>query len=85
MLIIGWIVAGALLGWLAGLALRGSGDTATVLDIVAGGVGALLGGALLAPLIDGDDEPGLTALLLSFAGAVLTLSIVRLLRMGLPR
>ncbi len=49
-----WLVAGALVGWLASLAMHTGPRQGIVLNIVLGFVGAFLAGWFAAPLIDTD-------------------------------
>ena len=84
-----WLIAGALVGWLAGMVMN---DRAGVLlNIVVGIVGAVIGGWLFGrPTINSGffNATGVfnpTALLVSFAGAVILLAIVNLVRRGRVR
>jgi uncharacterized membrane protein YeaQ/YmgE (transglycosylase-associated protein family) len=87
-----WLIAGALVGWLAGMVMNDRGRV--VLNIVVGIVGAIIGGFLLGgPTINrGVFNPAaplrglnLTALLMSFAGAVILLAVVNVVRRGRVR
>jgi len=84
-----WLIAGAIVGWLAGQVMNDRGGL--VLNIVVGIVGALIGGWLFGrPTINGGffNTTGafnLTSLVVSFAGAVILLAIVNLVRRGRVR
>jgi len=84
-----WLIAGAIVGWLAGLVMNDRGGL--VLNIVVGIVGALIGGWLFGrPTINSGflnttDVFNLTALVVSFIGAVILLAIVNLVRRGRVR
>jgi len=84
-----WLIAGAIVGWLAGLVMNDRGGL--VLNIVVGIVGALIGGWLFGrPTINSGflNTTGvfnLTALVVSFIGAVILLAIVNLVRRGRVR
>jgi uncharacterized membrane protein YeaQ/YmgE (transglycosylase-associated protein family) len=74
------------IGWLASLVMRTSGQQGILLNVVVGIVGAVLAGLLLNPLIGGGnimngDFSG-SALLVSFLGAVVLLAIVNMFRRG---
>jgi uncharacterized membrane protein YeaQ/YmgE (transglycosylase-associated protein family) len=82
--ILSWIVVGLIAGWLAGVAMKGSGYGALG-DIIIGIVGALIGGYLATALFG---APGavngvnLTSILVAFLGAVITIGILRALTPG---
>ena len=79
-----WIIAGAVIGWVASKIMGTSGQQGLLLDIVVGIVGALLAGWFLTPLFGvgtiNQANFSLPALLVSLLGAVLLLAIVRLVR-----
>ena len=80
--IIGWIIVGAIAGWLASR-FMGRGGYGLIGDIIVGIVGAFLGGWLL-----GLASPGFTmsrqnwwvTIPVAFAGAVIAMFIVRAVR-----
>jgi uncharacterized membrane protein YeaQ/YmgE (transglycosylase-associated protein family) len=84
-----WLIAGAIVGWLAGQVMNDRGGL--VLNIVVGIVGALIGGWLFGrPTINSGffNTTGvfnLTSLVVSFVGAVILLAIVNLVRRGRVR
>ena len=79
-----WIIAGAIIGWVASKIMGTSGQQGLLLDIVVGIVGALLAGWFLTPLLGvgtiNQANFSLPALLVSLVGAVILLAIVRLVR-----
>ncbi|HEY5799177.1 MAG TPA: GlsB/YeaQ/YmgE family stress response membrane protein [Burkholderiaceae bacterium] len=79
-----WIVVGGILGWLASIVMKTDAQQGTILNIVVGIVGALLGGWLLAPLFGtgtiNQNDFSISSLLVSFLGAVILLAIVNLFR-----
>lgn len=81
-----WLIAGAVVGWVASVIMKTSGRQGLLIDIVVGIVGALLAGYLLSPMLGvstiNQGNFSLPALLVSLAGAVILLFIVRLLRKG---
>ena len=83
------IVVGGILGWLASIVMRTDGQQGIFLNVIVGIVGALLGGFLLAPLLNfgGSITQGISvpSLLVSFLGAVILLAIVNLVRRGSVR
>jgi uncharacterized membrane protein YeaQ/YmgE (transglycosylase-associated protein family) len=80
-----WLLFGALIGWLASLMMRTDAQQGALLNIIVGIVGALIGGFLFgANTINGNDF-SLSALLVSFVGAVILLAIVNLVRRGSVR
>ncbi|MHB0938651.1 MAG: GlsB/YeaQ/YmgE family stress response membrane protein [Armatimonadota bacterium] len=79
--IIGWIILGAVAGWLASLVMGTNRRQGCFMDIVIGIVGALIGG-LLFNLLGGRGVTGfnLWSLFVAFLGAVILLFIVGLFR-----
>jgi uncharacterized membrane protein YeaQ/YmgE (transglycosylase-associated protein family) len=80
-----WLMVGVVIGSLGGLIMRCDCDRSCVLSTVAGILGALLAGPLLAPLLGGTSSEGLlnlNALLVSLLGAVVLIGLVNLLRLG---
>ncbi len=80
--ILSWIIVGLIAGWLAGLVTRGAGF-GLIGNIIIGIVGGLIGGWLATSLLQ--IEAGLTGINLSsiltaFAGAVILIFILQLLR-----
>jgi uncharacterized membrane protein YeaQ/YmgE (transglycosylase-associated protein family) len=79
-----WIIAGAVIGWIASSIMGTNGRQGLLLDIVVGIVGAFLAGLVLSPLFGigtiNQNDFSLPALLVSLLGAVLLLAIVRLFR-----
>jgi uncharacterized membrane protein YeaQ/YmgE (transglycosylase-associated protein family) len=77
-----WLVVGVLVGWLAGIAVKGRGF-GLVGNIVIGVVGALIGGWLAGALFDISNPISgfnLTTIIVAFLGAILVLFVARLLR-----
>jgi len=83
------IIVGGILGWLASMVMRTDGQQGIFLNIVVGVVGALVAGFLLNPLIGGGNimagDFSISALFVSFLGAVVLLAVVNLLRRGSVR
>lgn len=79
-----WIVVGGLIGWLAGKIMNTDAQQGIVLNVVIGIVGALIGGWALSPLLGistlNQSNFSIPALLVSLAGAVALLGIVKVLR-----
>lgn len=83
------IIVGGILGWLASMVMRTDGQQGIFLNIVVGVVGALVAGFLINPLIGGgtimQGDFSISALIVSFLGALVLLGIVNLLRRGAVR
>jgi len=79
-----WIIAGAVIGWVASRIMGTSARQGLLLDIVVGIVGALLAGWFLTPLLGvstiNQSNFSLPALLVSLVGAIILLAVVRLVR-----
>jgi uncharacterized membrane protein YeaQ/YmgE (transglycosylase-associated protein family) len=80
--IILWLVIGGVVGWLASIVMRRDGSMGIPMNIVAGIVGAVLGGWLIGPMVGAPSiNSGVISagsLLVSFLGAVVLLAIVNL-------
>ena len=81
-----WLIAGAVIGWLASRIMGTNGQQGLVLDIVVGVVGAFVAGWFLTPIFGistiNQSNFSLPALLVSLLGAVLLLAVVRLFTRG---
>lgn len=79
-----WIIAGALIGWVASLIMRTNKRQGLIADIIVGIVGAFLAGYFLSPLFNistiNEGNFSLPALLVSLGGAVILLAISKLFR-----
>ena len=79
-----WIVAGAVIGWVASLIMRTNSRQGLIADIVVGIVGAFLAGYFLSPLFGvstiNEGNFSLPALLVSLGGAIILLAISKLFR-----
>jgi uncharacterized membrane protein YeaQ/YmgE (transglycosylase-associated protein family) len=85
-----WLVFGALVGWLASLVMRTNAQQGLLLNIVVGIVGAFLGGLVFSFMGFGggsinSGDFSLTALLVSFVGAIILLALVNVVRRGTVR
>lgn len=84
-----WLIVGGLIGWIASMVMKTNGQQGTVLNIVVGIVGAMLGGWLISPMVGvatiNQDNFSMPALLVSFLGAVILLAVVNLVRRGTVR
>jgi uncharacterized membrane protein YeaQ/YmgE (transglycosylase-associated protein family) len=76
---IGYIVIGAIAGWIAGKIVKGSGS-GILMNIVIGVVGALIGGFLLSFRFNTAAGGWWFTLLTAILGAVILLWIVRLVQ-----
>lgn len=81
-----WLIAGAIIGWLASRIMGTNSQQGLLLDIVVGIVGAVLAGWFLTPLFGigtiNQNNFSIPALLVSLLGAVILLAIFRLFRRG---
>lgn len=79
-----WIIAGAVIGWIASSIMGTNSRQGLLLDIVVGIVGAFIAGVVLTPLFGigtiNQNDFSLPALLVSLVGAIILLAVVRLLR-----
>ena len=82
-----WIVVGLIAGWLAAQVMRGGGY-GLIGDVIVGVVGGLLGGWIATTFLHlGVTVTGfnLTSILVAFCGAIILLSILRLVGGGRRR
>jgi uncharacterized membrane protein YeaQ/YmgE (transglycosylase-associated protein family) len=79
-----WIIAGAVIGWVASLIMRTNNRQGLIADIIVGIVGAFVGGYFLSPIFNvgtiNEGNFSLPALLVSLGGAVILLAISKLFR-----
>jgi uncharacterized membrane protein YeaQ/YmgE (transglycosylase-associated protein family) len=80
-----WLLLGALVGWLASIVMGRDAQQGALLNIVVGIIGALIGGFLLGGPTINSNTFNLTAVLVSFVGAVILLAIVNLVQRGRVR
>jgi len=84
-----WLIAGAVIGWVASVLMRTNSQQGLLLDIVVGIVGAFFAGYLLSPFFGvgtiNQRDFSMPALLVSLGGAIILLAVVNLLRRGRVR
>ena len=84
-----WLIAGAIIGWVASLIMHTDGQQGTLIDMVVGVVGAFIAGLVLTPLFGistiNESNFSLPALLVSLLGAIILLAVVNFFRRGSVR
>jgi len=79
-----WLVVGSAMGWLASIAMKSQAQSAVALNVLAGNVGAVLGGCVLLPLVGTasgtQDNFSIPALLMSLIGAAILLAAIQYFR-----
>lgn len=78
-----WLIVGVIVGWLAGMVIKGKGF-GLIGNIVVGVIGALAGGWLAGAVFNIHNPISgfnLTTFIVAFLGAVLVLYITRLLKL----
>ena len=87
MQVVVWLIAGGVVGWVAGLLMKRRDGL--VLNIIIGIVGSILGGWFIAPFVGVTtiDQGTFTfaSLLVSLAGAIILIAIVNFGRRGRMR
>lgn len=81
--IIIYLIAGAIVGYVASRIMRTSGQQGLLLDIVVGVLGAFLAGYFISPLLGVgtiNDAITIPTLLVTLLGSVILLAIVKLFR-----
>ena len=78
--ILSWIILGGIAGWLASIVMKRNDQMGCIMNIVAGIVGASVGGWVFS-YFGGASVTGLnlTSLIVAFVGAVIVLGIVNLI------
>jgi uncharacterized membrane protein YeaQ/YmgE (transglycosylase-associated protein family) len=84
-----WLLAGAVLGWLANVEMAADRGRSLALNVAAGAAGSLLAGSLITLPFESDalisGNLSLGALLVASLGAIILLAIVNLFRLkGAP-
>ena len=77
-----WLIVGVIVGWLAGMVIKGKGF-GLIGNIVIGVIGALVGGWLAGAVFNIHDPISgfnFTTFIVAFLGAVLVLYVARLVR-----
>lgn len=81
-----WLVVGGLVGWVASMIMGTNAQQGMFLNVVVGIIGAMLAGWFISPLVGiptiNQDSFSVGALLVSLAGAVALLFVVKLVRGG---
>ena len=85
-----WLLVGALIGWVASMVMRTDAQQGTLLNIVVGIVGAMIGGFVVPMLGFGgsninNNDFSLSGLLVAFVGAVILLALYNLATRGRVR
>ena len=78
-----YLIAGAVVGYIASRIMRTNSQQGLLLDIVVGVVGAFVGGYFLTPIFKVgtiNDAITLPTMLVTLGGAILLLFVVRLIR-----
>jgi uncharacterized membrane protein YeaQ/YmgE (transglycosylase-associated protein family) len=78
--LLAWLIIGAIVGWLAGLVMKGKGF-GLIGNIVVGVIGALVGGYLAGVFLKIQNAISgfnLTTFVVAFVGAIIVLLVVRL-------
>lgn len=80
--IIGWIILGALAGWIASIIMKTNAEQGALGNIIVGILGAFIGGMVMSVLTGRDGVGGfdVTTLLTAVLGAVILLAIVKAFR-----
>ncbi len=81
-----WLLAGALIGWIASLIMHTDAQQGALLNIIVGIVGAFIAGLLLTPLLGiatiNQGDFSLAGLIVSLLGAIILLGVVNLFQRG---
>jgi uncharacterized membrane protein YeaQ/YmgE (transglycosylase-associated protein family) len=76
--LIGWLIVGAIAGWLASM-FMGRGGYGLIGDIIMGIIGAFVGGLLFSFLLPGSSVGLIGSIVVAFIGAVVLIALVRAL------
>jgi uncharacterized membrane protein YeaQ/YmgE (transglycosylase-associated protein family) len=80
--ILGWIILGALAGWLAGLLVKGDEGMGVIMHVVLGIVGGLIGGWIVAAItgVNPMNKLDIGSLLTAVIGAVVLVVVVNMVQ-----
>lgn len=83
--IIIWLIMGGIIGWLASLIMKTSGQQGIIMNVVVGIVGAVIGGWLFGPML-GAAQIGegfdFMSFIVALLGAIILLAIINLIKRG---
>lgn len=86
--IIIWLIMGGIIGWLASLIMKTSGQQGIIMNVVVGIVGAVIGGWLFGPML-GAAQIGegfdFMSFIVALLGAIILLAIINLIKRGTAR
>lgn len=83
MTIIGWIVLGAIGGWIGGLLVKGDEGMGVIMHVVLGIVGAMIAGYVVTLITKEDPMDGvfdISSLLTAIVGAVVLVIVVNMIQ-----
>ena len=84
-----WLIVGGLIGWISNTIMRSDAQQGTLLNVLVGVVGSLLGAWFIAPRFGSgtinQSDFSATGLMSSLLGAVILLVIVNIFRRGRVR
>jgi uncharacterized membrane protein YeaQ/YmgE (transglycosylase-associated protein family) len=83
MTVIGWIVLGAIGGWIGGLLVKGDEGMGVIMHVVLGIVGAMIAGYVVTLLTKEDPMDGIfdiSSLLTAIVGAVVLVIVVNMIQ-----
>ena len=83
MTIIGWIVLGAIGGWIGGLLVKGDEGMGVIMHVVLGIVGAMIAGYVVILITKEDPMDGvfdISSLLTAIVGAVVLMIVVNMIQ-----
>jgi uncharacterized membrane protein YeaQ/YmgE (transglycosylase-associated protein family) len=73
-----WLIAGGLLGWLAGLIMHTGDEQGTFLNILVGIIGAAIAGLLFGASTINQADFSFPMLVVSLAGAIILVALINL-------
>jgi uncharacterized membrane protein YeaQ/YmgE (transglycosylase-associated protein family) len=78
----GWIILGAIAGWIAGLLVKGDEGMGVIMHIILGIVGGLIGGWIVAAItgVNPMDKLDIGSLITAVVGAVLLVVVVNMVQ-----
>jgi uncharacterized membrane protein YeaQ/YmgE (transglycosylase-associated protein family) len=77
-----WLIVGGIVGWLASIVMHTDRQQGVLLNIIVGAVGAFLGSVVMGKGTAVAPDYSLASLAATFAGAVVLLAAVNLIRRG---
>lgn len=76
--VLAWVIFGAVVGWVGSIIMRKSDDINYTSDVLAGIIGALIGGAIARAITSESSQFSVSSLVIAILGSALLIAIIRM-------